>query len=1051
MQQHLKRINGILETLNQQRYSASYKIAQCKIKKIDYNQRHLMHESSDHWAIFDCNQTWGGLDQHYCFKTQIVLPDSFVGNEVIVELNTGATDLWNTDNPQFIAYVNGKMICAMDMNHHQIVLTQQANKGESYEFGLYAYSNSAQNNNFLNLTVSIHQLQVEKLYYDIKVPFEAAKLLREDALDKIKTLQILNDAVNCLDLREVGSEAFYHSVVLADEFMKNNFYNKVCGHSEVTVHSIGHTHIDVAWKWPLRQTREKAIRSFSTVIDLMNRYPEYKFMSSQPQLYQFVKEDCPELYQQIKQRIAQGRWEVEGAMWLEADCNLTSGESLVRQILYGKKFFQDEFGKGDNIVLWLPDVFGYSAALPQILKKSGIKYFMTTKIGWNEYNQIPNDTMLWQGIDGSEILTYFITTRNYDTYPELIREPAINTTYNGRQNASQIMGTWQRYQNKSINQQVLTCYGFGDGGGGTTTQMLEESRRMELGIPGCPKTKQSFVAEFFEILEQNLKQKNVPKWCGELYLEFHRGTYTSMARNKKYNRLCEFKNGDAEFFSVLNSVRNADMQYPMEKLDYVWRLTMLNQFHDILPGTSIKEVYEESQKQYEEILEIDEKIILDVQQSIASAVAMEGENNKAAFIYNQLSFERSGIIELQGVEDYTLTLGGKPIACQKTSNGSNIYLVNGIAAKGYLAVDMVKAKNIGDAEHSISVNDKTVDTPFYTIEFNLVGEIASLYDKQAQRELIKVGQSGNAFIVFEDRPEEYDAWNIDSYYEEKSWNIMDLQEWKVIENGPIRTCIYLKRKFLNSIIEQVITLYNHSQRIDFKTTVDWKQQQLLLKVAFPLDIMSNKATYEIQYGNVERYTHRNTSWDEARFEVCAHKWADLSEFDYGVALLNDSKYGYDIKDAVMRMTLIKSGIFPNPDADKEVHQFTYALFPHQGDYRQAKVIQQAYDLNCPMYALTKDTNQKIDEQAYSLFSLDAENVFADTVKKAQDNEDIIIRMYEAYGKRTRVTLNAENIRPLEAWECDLMENKEKKLEIEKFSMSFEMKPFEIKTFRFHRA
>ncbi|QHQ59827.1 alpha-mannosidase [Anaerocolumna sedimenticola] len=1067
----IKRIDTLVKALDKARYTDTFQIDDFKMKQVGYGDRDTILEAPDEWETFHGGSHWGGKDYHCCFKTYITIPQVFHEKEVVINLKTGAADIWDTDNPQFIAYIDGSMICAMDMNHHEMVLSECAEAGTTYEVGLYAYSNSLSPSIILNLRASVIHRDVEKLYYDIKVPFEAVSLQREDCLDRIHTICILAETVNKIDFRRVGSESFYQSVLEADQYLHNYYYENICGKQDVTVHSIGHTHIDVAWKWPLRQTREKAIRSFKTVLHLMERYPEYKFMSSQPQLYEFVKEDCPEVYAQICSRIAESRWETEGAMWLAADCNLVSGESLVRQILYGKRFFHQEFGKGDNLVLWLPDVFGYSAALPQILIKSGIKYFMTTKIAWNEYNQIPNDIMMWKGIDGTEVLTYFITTRNYEPYPELNKNAEISTTYNGRQNANQIMGTWQRFQNKDILQEVLTCYGFGDGGGGTTAEMLEESRRLEKGIPGCPMVKQTFVKEFFQLIDQELKGKKIPKWCGELYLEFHRGTYTSMARNKRYNRLCEFLNQDVELFSIMDLVNGGTRSYPVHELKKIWKLTLLNQFHDILPGSSIKEVYEDSKQQYEEILTLDRKLIDQSLKNICDSMKAQSEDSYPVLIvWNQTGFTRDSIAEFSMEElgkepqefEYEVLQDDKLVPLQKTVQGNFLLFIKQIPSKGYRTLKLQKKQkskaSIG--EKNCDANSKkiiikelqTIDTPFYSIRLNKDGEFVSLYDKESERELIQKGRNANQLIVYEDRPAEYDAWNIDSTYTEKSWIVSNLKCIAISENGPVRTCINIVRKFMESTIEQDIILYTKSKRIDFKTEVDWRESQLLLKVAFPLDIMTEKAVYEIQYGNVERPTHRNTSWEKAKFEVCAHKWADLSEDGYGVALLNDCKYGYDINESVMRLTLIKSGVFPNPDADQELHQFTYSLLPHMGDFREGRVIQEAYDLNCPVYTkLLAKGKHSASNQVWSMLEVDKKNVMIDVVKKAEDSEDIILRIYEAYGRRCKVNVKLIHFQYHDITECNLMEQEyaEKNFEWKDGSLAFIIKPYEIKTFRIH--
>ena len=1047
VQQLANRIKTILKDLEEARLTDQIYAKQFKMKQCSYHQRELIEENAEDWEIYKKGEAWGGEDVHFCFKTQFTIPKAFEEKLVVCSVTTGADDIWNYDNPQFLAYINGELVCGLDVNHISFDLSEKVVSGETFELALYAYCSTELKDVFLNAFIAVKHEEVEDFYYDLKVAFESAELLKDDELTKLTIMNFLNHAVNLLDLRKIGNEAFYGSIRSAGAYLKEEFYEKYCGVYDVIQHCIGHTHIDIAWLWSLDQTREKVIRSFASVLYLMEKYPEYKFMSSQPQLYEFVKNDCPELYEKIKEKVKEGRWEAEGAMWLEADCNLTSGESLVRQILYGKRFFKEEFD-ADNKVLWLPDVFGYSAAMPQILKKSGVEYFMTTKIAWNDTNKIPNDTLLWRGIDGTEVLTHFITTTNYDKYPELNPKPSHSTTYNGLLNPSQVKGGWQRYQNKDINNEILQCYGYGDGGGGPTAEMLENGRRLKKAVPGIPAVRQTFVKDYFEELENRLREQgNVPKWCGELYLEFHRGTYTSMARNKKYNRLCEFKNQEAELFAAMNLMDETGLNYPSSELEHCWKLTLLNQFHDILPGSSIKKVYDDSKRQYEEAIGLSEKLI---GASLDQLVKRINIKSDSIVIFNQLGFERTDVAEIV-LEDTNITLidENKPILTQLDKEGKLLFVVKDIPAKGYKTLRIVK-NELTCCDQKMIINSQKASTPFYEITFNEKGEFTSIFDKIENREVLKAGERGNVLQVFEDRPSEYEAWNIDLYYQEKMWEISDLTEIKVIENGPVRAALKVKRYFMNSVIEQVITFYYHTKRIDFKTTVDWKEEHLLLKVAFPVDIMSSKAVYEIQYGNVERNTHANTSWDEARFEVCAHKWADLAEDGYGVALMNDCKYGYDIKDSVMRLSLLKSATYPNPEADKEIHHFTYALYPHYGDFRRGDVLQEAYKLNCPLYTKEAGVQQKNrdfeglpSERAY--VSVDKSNIFIEVVKKAESGEGIIVRMYEAYGRRTSAVLKTA-ANQYTIYECDLMENPIIVLETYEGKTEFEIKPYEIKSF-----
>jgi len=1059
MKPYVNRCKMLLELLKNRIYGEDNIIPVTELyrKRIDYDQRGTIYETvlEKGWEKFDNGSSWGGHDIHDCFKTYITIPQEMGGKEIWLQVSTGANDIWNTDNPQFLFYLNQELVCGMDMNHYEVCLSKNAKSGEQLELGLYAYSNSHEKTDHLNLKIREKHSDVEALYYDFKVLFELAMELREDDLRRIEIISDLNQVVSLLELRNHKLDEFYKSVGKAREYLHNKYkheHKDTYNQEKVIVHSIGHTHIDLAWKWPIRQTREKVLRSFSTVLNLMKEYPEYRFMSSQPQLYQFVKEEEPQLFEEIKKRVQEGRWEVEGSMWVEPDCNLTSGESLIRQIVYGKRFFEEEFAKGDNVVLWLPDVFGYSAAMPQILKKAGIRYFMTTKINWNEYNKFPNDLMFWKGIDGTAILTYFITTTNHKAYPELVRDENFSTTYNGRQNVSQVMGTWQRFQNKNLTKEVLTCYGYGDGGGGPTREMLEESRRMTWQLPGCPTVKQTFVREFFEGLEKNLEGKKVPTWNGELYLEYHRGTYTSMARNKKYNRQCELLNHNVELLATMALIFNSQYKYPKKELDDIWRLTLLNQFHDILPGTSIEEVYVDSQKQYEAIIEKDNELL---NQAMLSMIN-EDNVKDTLIIYQTAGVKRDSMIKISEDEMKLLKKEGYQGTSQRLRDGGHLLYLDKLPVFGYITGKALGRQGKQGIEDDLAVFTKNkdafiLDTCFYHVSFNKKGEIVSLIDKENQRDIVTKGRILNQLIAFEDRPYEYDSWNIDAYYEEKSWNIDNLSQFELIENGPLAACIRVKRSFLHSIITQDIWFYRYKRRIDFQTTVDWKEEQILLKAAFPIDVVTDEIICDIQFGNVKRKTHRNTSWDQAKFEICAHKWVDIAEDGYGVALLNDCKYGLDAYESCVRLTLIKSGIFPNPNADKEVHNFTYSILPHSEDFRKANVIGESFDLNMPVITKILPGRPKIDEYYEAIVS-DANNLVLETLKQSEDGRGIILRVYETYGRRSKVVLDLSNMGIKNVKACDLLETDQYLTEAEEdiryydHKLDFVIQPYELRTF-----
>ena len=567
-----ERVGKLIEEVKGMVYEKSVPVTEYRVKKVEKRLENECAIDTTGWDTMTEKDIWGGHREFYYFQTVLTVPAEYEGKALVYELCTGREGAWDAVNPQFLAYVNGEVKQGLDVNHRELLLTSKAKAGEQFQILLSAFTGD--NNFSLHMDSKLKVLlpEVERYYYDISVPYEVARLLNPDSPEFITILSCLNESLNLLDLREVYSEAFFASLRAAQAYITKEFYEKQCKDNAQMIYCVGHTHIDVAWLWSLRTTEDKAVRSFSTVLELMRQYPEYKFMSSQPQLYKYVKENAPGVYEEIKMRVAEGRWETEGGMFVEADCNLASGESLVRQFLVGTRFFEQEFGK-TNEILWLPDVFGYSAALPQIMEKCGIHYFMTTKISWNEFNKMPCDTFYWEGIDGTKVLTHFIPSRDYGAGAvEGGTKTEHFTTYNAMLNPSMVKGSWQRYSQKYLNDEVLMSYGYGDGGGGPTKEMLENERRLECGIPGCPKTKQSHALEFFKVLEKNVAgKKYLPEWVGELYLEYHRGTYTSMARNKRYNRKAEIAFENLEFFSRL-AKELVGKDYPKKQLDEAWEV-----------------------------------------------------------------------------------------------------------------------------------------------------------------------------------------------------------------------------------------------------------------------------------------------------------------------------------------------------------------------------------------------------------------------------------------------------------------------------------------------
>ena len=959
----------------------------------------------DEFKPFTVGETFGtGKDTHAWFHFTLDIPEDMRDKPVdLVAKSEFKYSVGST--PQFNLYINGKLCQGMDTQH----ISYRLGNETSYDVYIYAYTGpSNPRSKFFASIRNVNELAYA-LYYDLSSPFEALSTLDEGSQEYAEILRHLDTAVSMLDLFEIGSEDYFRSVAEAKIYMDTEFYGKYCKEQPVSVSCIGHTHIDCAWLWSIRQTREKVQRSFATVLALMKRFPDYKFTSSQPLLYKFMKEEAPELYEEIKARIAEGRWECEGAMWVEADCNLTSGESLVRQLVYGKRFFREEFGK-DNHILWLPDVFGYSAALPQILRKSGVDWFVTSKISWNDINTMPYDTFLWEGIDGTKINTYFLTAQDKKAgkYPEKY------ATYNAFLTAPMLAGTWHRYQQKNLNNGAMITYGYGDGGGGPTIEHLENAVRLKHGVPGIPNARQTFAHDFLTDLEKKIENNPLlPKWSGELYLEYHRGTYTSIGKNKRNNRKSEFLYMNAEWMATMQKLLSGKA-FPKQTLRDGWEMILTNQFHDIIPGSSIGEVYEQSDIDYAELMGKGNAIVTEAQTQIASMI----DAKNGYVIFNPNDFVGNGIVEIDGKCAY----------------------VSDIVPKGYACVIAPKTDN------AITIDGKTVDTKHFTVVFDDNYQIVSIYDKENDREVLAEGGIGNEIRIYADHPDKFDNWEWQEYsLQQKYKTVTAVSSVEIIDDGA-RKGIKIVRPFMKSTIAQTVWFYDDIAKIDFDTKVDWHQHHQMVKAAFAVDVHSDKATYEVQFGTVERPTHKNTSWDRAKFEVCAHKYADLSDGGYGVALINDCKYGYDIHDNIMQLSLLKSGTEPYPQADQGEHIFTYSIYPHAGTVKESDTVELAYMLNNPMTAVKATGETSVLPEAYSVAYTNKKNVIVETVKEAEDSDATILRLYECKNMRSKTELTL-GFPATSCYLCDMLENEEKELPIVDGKVKLDIRGFEIVTLK----
>lgn len=992
------------------------------------------------WKTIQLGERWTGRDLYVWLAVDVEIPAEWKGKKVLGRFNFGRTGGGGNSGFESLLFVNGKPYQGVDSNHEEVFFPEEL-VGTTVQLRFRLWSGLEGGGKPRPQEIKLQMAEIcwldeaaDDLYYTAKAALLTVKELSEDHPARPLLLSALDRAFLAIDWSKPGDEAFYRSVAEARETL-NQEIGKIEKSHSVTVRCIGHTHIDVAWLWRLKHTREKAARSFSTVLRLMELFPEYVFLQSQPQLYDYIKSDYPEIYEQMRQRISEGRWEAEGGMWLEADCNITSGESLTRQLLMGTRFLKSEFGV-ECKYLWLPDVFGYSWALPQILKKSGINTFMTTKISWNQYNRMPHDTFIWRGIDGTEILTHFITT------------PTSNDswfyTYNGEITPFTVLGVWKAYQDKSINRHLLISYGYGDGGGGVNREMLEMRRRLDK-MPGLPHVETGRADEYFAKLHETVENTDqyVHTWDGELYLEYHRGTYTSQARNKRMNRKLELLYRETEWINVLRSLSAKDWSlYPQRQLNDGWKIILRNQFHDIIPGSSIHEVYEDSQAEYQEA-----QNIAKAEWDASAQVLVSSGEGHVFTIFNSAPWTRTDLVEIpvkDGMEKGVwLTNDGEELESMRVGDAW-LVRVEDVPSLGFMTIEFRSEDSAnpeeGTAAEIFTETPHGITTPFYEIQWNDYGQLTRLYDRENEREVLAPGARGNVLQIFEDKPMRHDAWDIDIFYQQKMQEVTNLTSVRVVEVNALRAVIRFTWEYQDSQISQDMVVYADSRRIDFKTVVDWHQRHQLLKVAFPVDIRSTEATYDIQYGNVKRPTHWNTSWDQAKFEVVGHQWADLSETGYGVSLLNDCKYGYDIKDNVMRLSLLKSATHPDYDADQGKHEFTYALLPHIGSWFDGFTVEEAWELNNPLTFV----EGKAKQADFSLFALDVDHVMVDAVKKAEDTNRVALRVHEFAGGRGQVCITSDL--PIKSWqECTLLEKPIGELSTTGH-IHFEIKPYEIKTF-----
>lgn len=956
---------------------------------------------------------WGAKWEYGWFQCEFTLPETAAGRRIVMYMNPAAKQ---PEDGECLVWANGRIVGSYGWAKREITLTRNAIPGANYAILLEAYAGHGPFSTHdvpvmgggpvfygheeipespktqvvvAESSYGIWREQVYQLAVDFATLFELRNRLDPTSLRVSEIDRGLKDVTLIIDL-ELPEPDMLATINQASDRLRPLLACKN-GSTTPTFYAFGHAHIDVAWLWPLAETTRKIARTITNQLSLMEEYPEYRFLQSQPQLYVLLKDHYPELYERFKHAMLAGKVIADGAMWVEADTNITGGESLIRQIMFAKQFFKQEFSL-DMEVMWLPDVFGYTGSLPQILLNCGCTSFATQKITWVYHggDPFPYNTFLWEGIDGSAIPAHIFGDYNAETRP------------------GSLLDRWESRLQKDGISSMLLAFGWGDGGGGPTRDHLEFLSRAR-DLEGLPKVNLASPGEFFA----DIKRQGLPKerYVGELYFQAHRGTYTSQAKTKLLNRRSEVALREAEFWGSIAHLRNGHAFSP-EDLLISWRKLLVNQFHDILPGSSIHRVYEEANAALTQVISDAGKIAQSAMVSLTRS-----KSSDSLTIFNSLCWPRTELLYL-------------PQGTVKVS----------VPACGWTTIDQKSVKKPSSRKtHAVSVTETSLENDFLFAQFNNQGELISVLDKSTDIDIM--AGAGNRFCLYKDIPSRFDAWDIDSMTESLLMQTDESVQLEVVEQSPDLAKIKLTRMIHNSNLTQWISLRRDKRRIDFETTIDWQESHKLLKVTFPVNIHANEALHEIQFGHVRRPNHRSRQFDADRYEVCNQKWSALVEENRGVAILNDCKYGINVLGNSMNLTLLKSPLAPDPVADKGLQTFTYSFYYWNGSFADCGVIREAYELNIPLNILPGNAGEA------SMINIDAPNIILETVKLAEDgSNDLVLRLYES--KRTRTHCTLSTVLPLnKVTQCDMLERFQTDLSLEKGKIKLDFRPFEIKTLR----
>ncbi|MFI6088626.1 alpha-mannosidase [Streptomyces sp. NPDC051218] len=963
---------------------------------------------------FETGTAWGKPWSTSWFRLRGQVPEAWRGRHVEVVIDPGFTGEGPGFQAEGLVYdASGVPLKGIHPRNRHVPVAASARGDEPVHLLLEAAANPAVLHDFeptplgdvltagdgliyrfASADLAVLDEDVWQLTLDMEVLSELMYELDATRPRRHEILRALERALDALDLHDVSGTAAAARAELTEVLASP-------AHASAhRVSATGHAHIDSAWLWPLRETVRKASRTFANVTALADDYPELVFACSQAQQYAWVKEHQPHIWERIKKAVADGNWAPVGSMWVESDANMPGGEALARQITHGMRFFRDELGV-ETEEIWLPDSFGYTAAFPQLAKLAGIRWFLTQKLSWNQSNKMPHHTFWWEGIDGTRVFTHF---------------PPVDT-YNSQIHGAELAHAERNFTEKGRASHSLVPFGWGDGGGGPTREMLEKARRLR-SLEGSPRVEIERPSAFFAAAEEEYGAK-APVWSGELYLELHRATYTTQAATKRGNRRTEHALREAELWCTAAAVRDPAYVYPYATLDRLWKTVLLHQFHDILPGSSIAWVHREARDTYARVLaELDE--------ITASAVRSLGPGGPVAL--NASPYARSEVVT---ADDGDLVHVNVPALGSKSLEEAASY-TRETGATALLADGEIQLLN----EH-------------LRVAVDADGLLTSVHDIDAHREVLSPGSRGNLLQLHPDHPTHYDAWDLDKHYRNTHTDLTDAESVELVEDGPLRVAVRVVRAFGDSRITQEIRLAAGSRRIDVVTEVDWRESEKVLKAAFPLDVHAERSAAEIQFGHVHRSTHANTGWDAARFEICAHRWLRVAEESYGVAVLNDSTYGHDVTrvphdeglGTTVRLTLLRAPHSPDPETDLGVHRFTYALLPGAttGD-----AVAEGLALNLPLRVAEGPALP-------SLVSVDNPAVTVESVKLADDGSgDVVVRLYESRGGRAAATLTT-SFAVSAAEVTDLLERPLETAHTDDAGLVLALRPFQIVTLRLRPA